>query len=190
MNDKNFNVATKFRLFRWICGLTQEEFASAQGVTLRTVQNWEHGLNINEKALKYLCGCYSCMDYEVKVIAKAASEQCGHIKVYSENEYKRKSTLYEYPYSVYLSAVRLAYLKLLREGYDCTFVEVKDNPDEERRKEDKMDTITYTAARQNMAELMDEVTVKGRAKIITHNGKSSVVMMSLDDYNAWLQQVK
>lgn len=48
-----------------------------------------------------------------------------------------------------------------------------------------MEAITYTAARQNMAKLMNEVTANNEVKIITRTGKASVVMMSLEDYNAW-----
>ena len=50
-----------------------------------------------------------------------------------------------------------------------------------------MEAITYTAARQNMAKLMDEVENNSEVKIITRNNNPSVVMMSLDDYNAWME---
>lgn len=50
-----------------------------------------------------------------------------------------------------------------------------------------MEAITYTAARQNMAKLMDEVVNNSEVKIITRNNNPSVVMMSLDDYNAWME---
>jgi antitoxin YefM len=47
-----------------------------------------------------------------------------------------------------------------------------------------MDTITYTAARANLASTMDRVCEDHEALIITRNGQQSVVMMSLDDYKA------
>ena len=50
-----------------------------------------------------------------------------------------------------------------------------------------MDAITYTAARQNMAKIMDEVTRNNEVKIITRTNNPSVVMMSLEDYNAWME---
>lgn len=50
-----------------------------------------------------------------------------------------------------------------------------------------MDAITYTAARQNMAKLMDEVVNNNEVKIITRTGNPSVVMMSLADYNSWME---
>jgi len=50
-----------------------------------------------------------------------------------------------------------------------------------------MDAITYTMARQNMARLMDDVVQNNEIKIITRANSPSVVMMSLDDYNAWME---
>ena len=50
-----------------------------------------------------------------------------------------------------------------------------------------MEAVTYTSARQNMARLMDEVVNNSEVKIITRNNNPSVVMMSLDDYNAWME---
>lgn len=50
-----------------------------------------------------------------------------------------------------------------------------------------MEAVTYTCARQNMARLMDEVVNNNEVKIITRNNNPSVVMMSLDDYNAWME---
>lgn len=47
-----------------------------------------------------------------------------------------------------------------------------------------MDAITYTAARQNLAKTMDRVCLDHEAIIITRNNDQSVVMMSLDDFNA------
>lgn len=47
-----------------------------------------------------------------------------------------------------------------------------------------MDTITYTAARANLASTMDRVCNDHEALIITRNGEQSVVMLSLEDYKA------
>jgi len=48
----------------------------------------------------------------------------------------------------------------------------------------KMDAITYTTARQNLAQTMNRVCVDHDPIIITRNNQQSVVMMSLEDYNA------
>lgn len=50
-----------------------------------------------------------------------------------------------------------------------------------------MEAITYTSARQNMAKLMNDVVKNSEIKIITRNSNQSVVMMSLDDYNSWME---
>ena len=47
-----------------------------------------------------------------------------------------------------------------------------------------MDAITYSAARANLADTMDRVCEDHEPVIITRNGQRSVVMLSLDDYNA------
>ena len=47
-----------------------------------------------------------------------------------------------------------------------------------------MDTITYSAARANLAKTMDRVCDDHEPLIITRNGEQSVVMVSLDDYKA------
>lgn len=48
-----------------------------------------------------------------------------------------------------------------------------------------MDTITYSAARQALADTMDRVVNDHEPIIITRNGREeSVVMVSLDDYKA------
>lgn len=47
-----------------------------------------------------------------------------------------------------------------------------------------MDTITYTAARANLAKTMDGVCESHEPVIITRGGESSVVMIALDDYKA------
>jgi antitoxin YefM len=47
-----------------------------------------------------------------------------------------------------------------------------------------MKAINYTAARQNLARLMAEVRDGHEPVIITRQSESSVVMMSLEDYQA------
>jgi antitoxin YefM len=47
-----------------------------------------------------------------------------------------------------------------------------------------MNAITYTTARANLASTMDQVCNDHEAMIITRNGEQSVVMLSLEDYNA------
>ncbi|GHC75651.1 antitoxin [Pseudorhodoferax aquiterrae] len=47
-----------------------------------------------------------------------------------------------------------------------------------------MDAITYSSARANLARTMDRVCEDHEALIITRNGEQSVVMLSLEDYQA------
>ncbi len=47
-----------------------------------------------------------------------------------------------------------------------------------------MDAITYSAARANLASTMNRVCNDHEALIITRNGEQSVVMLSLEDYQA------
>lgn len=47
-----------------------------------------------------------------------------------------------------------------------------------------MDVITYSAARANLASTMDRVCNDHDALIITRNGDQSVVMLSLEDFQA------
>nr|WP_299242024.1 type II toxin-antitoxin system prevent-host-death family antitoxin [uncultured Halomonas sp.] len=47
-----------------------------------------------------------------------------------------------------------------------------------------MDTISYTAARTNLAKTMEQVCEDHAPIIITRSKASSVVMMSLEDYEA------
>ncbi len=47
-----------------------------------------------------------------------------------------------------------------------------------------MDAITYSTARAKLADTMDRVCEDHAPIIITRNGQQSVVMMSLDDYEA------
>lgn len=47
-----------------------------------------------------------------------------------------------------------------------------------------MDAISYSSARANLAKTMDRVCEDHSALIITRKGESSVVMLSLEDYQA------
>jgi len=47
-----------------------------------------------------------------------------------------------------------------------------------------MDAITYSAARANLASTMDRVCDDHEPLIITRNGEQSVVMLSLEDFQA------
>jgi antitoxin YefM len=47
-----------------------------------------------------------------------------------------------------------------------------------------MDSISYTAARANLAKTLDEVCANHEPVIITRSGQASVVMLSLDDFKA------
>jgi antitoxin YefM len=47
-----------------------------------------------------------------------------------------------------------------------------------------VDSISYTAARANLAATMDRVCADHEPLIITRNKEQSVVMMSLEDYKA------
>lgn len=47
-----------------------------------------------------------------------------------------------------------------------------------------MDAISYTTARNNLAQTMDQVCEDHAPVIITRNKSQSVVMISLEDYEA------
>ena len=47
-----------------------------------------------------------------------------------------------------------------------------------------MDAISYSTARANLAKTMDRVCDDHTALIITRKGEASVVMLSLDDFQA------
>jgi antitoxin YefM len=47
-----------------------------------------------------------------------------------------------------------------------------------------MDAITYTAARQNLAKTMDKVCQDRSPVIVTRKSSNSVVIMSLEDFEA------
>ena len=48
-----------------------------------------------------------------------------------------------------------------------------------------MDAISYTAARNNLAKTMDRVNDNHEPVIITRQNGSPVVLMSLEDFNAY-----
>ncbi len=48
-----------------------------------------------------------------------------------------------------------------------------------------MDAISYTQARAHLTETMDKVNRDRAPIIITRRNGASVVMVSLEDYNAW-----
>ena len=48
-----------------------------------------------------------------------------------------------------------------------------------------MQTISYTKARNNLACEMDRVVSDHDCTVITRSNRPSVVLMSLDDYEAW-----
>jgi antitoxin YefM len=48
-----------------------------------------------------------------------------------------------------------------------------------------MTALTYTAARENLAATMNKVCENHEPVIITRNRDQAVVMMSLEDYNAF-----
>lgn len=47
-----------------------------------------------------------------------------------------------------------------------------------------MESISYTSARNNLAKTMDQVCEDHSPIAITRQGQNSVVMMSMDDYQA------
>jgi antitoxin YefM len=47
-----------------------------------------------------------------------------------------------------------------------------------------MESISYTAARRNLAKAMDQACNDNAPVVITRKGKASVVMMSLEEYQA------
>ncbi len=48
-----------------------------------------------------------------------------------------------------------------------------------------MEAITYTEARNHLAATIDRVTANHEPIIITRRGGQAVVMLSLEDFNAW-----
>jgi antitoxin YefM len=52
---------------------------------------------------------------------------------------------------------------------------------------DKMEAITYTAARQNLAKTMEKVCKDRAPMIVTRKSSESVVIMSLQDFEAFAE---
>ena len=48
-----------------------------------------------------------------------------------------------------------------------------------------MDSISYTAARRNLAKAMDQACNDNAPVVIKRKEKASVVMMSLEEYREW-----
>ena len=48
-----------------------------------------------------------------------------------------------------------------------------------------MQAITFNQAIQNFAEFMEEVSDNHEPLIITHDNHKAVVLISLEDFNAW-----
>lgn len=48
-----------------------------------------------------------------------------------------------------------------------------------------MRTLNYTTARQNLASAIDKVVDDHTPLVITKGSDKAVIMMSLDDWNAW-----
>lgn len=48
-----------------------------------------------------------------------------------------------------------------------------------------MEAITYTDARNHLAEMIDRVTENHEPVIITRRSRQAVVMLSLEDFNSW-----
>ncbi len=47
-----------------------------------------------------------------------------------------------------------------------------------------MNSISYTMAKDNLSEMMEKVCNERKPLIVTREGKPSVVMMSLEDYQS------
>jgi antitoxin YefM len=47
-----------------------------------------------------------------------------------------------------------------------------------------MDSISYTAARANLAKTLDRVCESHEPVIVTRSGQASVVILSLEDFNS------
>jgi len=48
-----------------------------------------------------------------------------------------------------------------------------------------MQAITFNQAVQNFAEFMESVSDNHEPLVITHENRKAVVLMSLEDFNAW-----
>lgn len=52
-----------------------------------------------------------------------------------------------------------------------------------------MDVVNYSAARQNLASLMDKVTQDRTPVIVTRQGAEDVVLMSMSEFAGWQETV-
>lgn len=52
-----------------------------------------------------------------------------------------------------------------------------------------MDVVNYSAARQNLASLMDKVTQDRTPVVVTRQGAEDVVLMSMSEFEGWLETV-
>lgn len=52
-----------------------------------------------------------------------------------------------------------------------------------------MDVISYTALRENLAKVMDEVCDGGSHVVVTRQNARPVVMMSLDEFRSWEETI-
>ena len=50
-----------------------------------------------------------------------------------------------------------------------------------------MDVVNYSAARQNLASLMDKVTQDRTPVVVTRQGAEDVVLMSMSEFEGWLE---
>ncbi len=50
-----------------------------------------------------------------------------------------------------------------------------------------MQAITYTDARNNLASILDKAVNDHEPQIITRRNGDNAVLISLDDYNAWME---
>jgi antitoxin YefM len=52
-----------------------------------------------------------------------------------------------------------------------------------------IDVITYTALRENLAKVMDEVCDSGSYIVVTRQNARPVVMMSLQEFRSWEETI-
>lgn len=52
-----------------------------------------------------------------------------------------------------------------------------------------MGSVTYTELRENLARYMDEAVESRAPIVVTRQGKSPVVMMSLEEFEGWQETV-
>lgn len=52
-----------------------------------------------------------------------------------------------------------------------------------------MDVVNYSAARQNLAGLMDKVTQDRTPVVVTRQGAEDVILMSMSEFKGWQETV-